>query len=429
MPAAPGTARAALENRPFRRLYFAGFASNIGSWMQTVVLGPFVYKLSGNSARFVGLVIFAQLGPQLLVAIPGGALSNRVPNRKALMQTLQIVQVLSALFLTWVAAQPQPSKNLVLIGVAIGGCAGSLYAPNYQAILPDLAGIENIAGAVSLNSTQVNASRVLGPVCYGLLVRFFGLTPSGAFLINAVSFGALIVVLQGIAVPSAPPPTAETPTGIRVLTEGIDVVRRNPVLRRSLITMAFMALFALVFIGQFQTISVRAFGIDGKSTTYSLLYATWGFGSLLSALSMGTVFAHVDKRRLTKPMLLGFSFFIALFGFVRSPALAFPVGFGLGCCYFGTPTALLTIAQKHLTPRTRAPVMALWFMCFGGFVPLASLWGGWVMDMVGGSRGVMVVLLIGSLTTFVLAFYSDLRRLDRPDQGGTDGAVFLPTDG
>ncbi len=425
MPATPGTARAALENRPFRRLYYAGFASNVGSWMQTVVLGPFVYKLSGNSARFVGLVIFAQLGPQLLVAIPGGALSNRVSNRKALMQTLQVIQVLSALFLALVAAQLHPSKTMVLVGVAIGGCAGSLYAPNYQAILPDLAGIENIGGAIALNSTQINGSRVLGPVIYGLLVRFSGLTPSGAFLINAASFGVLIIVLQGIAVASAPPPTKDTPNGIRVLTEGINVVRGNAVLRRALITMALMSLFALVFIGQFQTISVRAFGVDGKSTTYSLLYATWGFGSLLSALSMGTVFAHVDKRRLTKPMLLGFSFFIALFGFVRSPALAFPVGFGLGCCYFGTPTALLTIAQEHLTPRTRAPVMALWFMSFGGFVPLASLWGGWMMDMIGGSRGVLVVLLIGSVITFVLAFYSDLRRLDRPEPSRVEDAYLL----
>lgn len=427
MPAVPGTARAALENRTFRRLYYAGFASNIGSWMQTVVLGPFVYRLSGNSARFVGLVIFAQLGPQLLVAIPGGALSNRVANRKALMQTLQGIQVLSAVFLAWVGAQGTPSKTLVLLGVAVGGCAGSLYAPNYQAILPDLAGPENIGGAISLNSTQVNASRVLGPVIYGVLVRVMDLTPSGAFLINAASFGILIVVLQSIAVPNAPPPTPETPTGIRVLTEGINAVRGNAVLRRALVTMAFMSLFALVFIGQFQTISVRAFGIDGKSTTYSLLYATWGFGSLLSALSMGTVFAHVDKRRLTKPMLLGFSFFIAIFGFVRVPALAFPVGFCLGCCYFGTPTALLTIAQQHLTPRTRAPVMALWFMCFGGFVPLASLWGGWMMDIVGGSRGVMVVLLIGSATTFILAFYSDLRRLDHRDEPGVE-AVLVPSE-
>ena len=142
MPATPGTARAAFERRPFRRIYLAGFASNVGSWMQTVVLGPFVYKLSGDSALFAGLVICAQLGPQLVVAIPGGALSNKVSNRKALMQLLQVIMLLSALFLAWVANQASPSKYLVLLGVGIGGVCGSLYAPNYQATVPDLAGIE-----------------------------------------------------------------------------------------------------------------------------------------------------------------------------------------------------------------------------------------------------------------------------------------------
>jgi MFS family permease len=419
MAATPGTARAALQRRSFRRLYVAGFFSNIGSWMQTVVLGPFVFRLSGDSASFAGLVIFAQLGPQLLIAIPGGALSNRVRNRKALMQTLQVIQVVAALFLAFVASQPSPSKMLVLLGVAIGGCAGSLYAPNYQAIMPDLAGPENLAGAIALNSTQINASRVIGPVVYGALVALFGLSVSGAFLINAASFLVLIAVLQQIPVVSAPPPTAQTPTGIRILTEGINVVRANPVLKRSLTTMAAMSFFSLVYIGQFQTVAERAFGVNSESNTYSLIYATWGFGSLLSALSMGTVFAHVDKRRLTKPMLIGFSFFLALFAFVRSPTMAFPVGFGLGCFYFGTPTALLTIAQEHLNARSRAPVMALWFMSFGGFVPLASLWGGWVMDAIGGSTGVVVVLLIGSVTTFGLAFYSDLRRVEVPSSSAS----------
>jgi MFS family permease len=303
--------------------------------------------------------------------------------------------------------------------VAIGGCAGSLYAPNYQAIMPDLAGPENLAGAIALNSTQINASRVIGPVVYGALVALFGLSVSGAFLINAASFLVLIAVLQQIPVVSAPPPTAQTPTGIRILTEGINVVRANPVLKRSLTTMAAMSFFSLVYIGQFQTVAERAFGVNSESNTYSLIYATWGFGSLLSALSMGTVFAHVDKRRLTKPMLIGFSFFLALFAFVRSPTMAFPVGFGLGCFYFGTPTALLTIAQEHLNARSRAPVMALWFMSFGGFVPLASLWGGWVMDAIGGSTGVVVVLLIGSVTTFGLAFYSDLRRVEVPSSSAS----------
>lgn len=383
--------------------------------MQTVVVGPFAYRLSGNSARFVGLVMFAQLGPQLLLAIPGGALSNRVPNRRVLMQILQVVQLGAAIFLAIVAAAERPSKWLVLVGVAIGGTAGSLYAPNYQAIVPELAGPENIAGAVSLNSAQVNGSRVIGPVLYAVLHRAIGLSASNAFLFNAVTFVFVIGTLYRCPVPNAPPPDPSAPKGFRVLAEGINAVRANPILKRALVTMFAMSLFSLSFIGQFQTIAERAFGVNSKGQTYSLLYATWGIGSLLSALSMGTIFAHVDKRSLTKPMLLGFSFFLAAFGLVRTTELAFPVGFALGCCYFGVPTALLTVVQEQLAPRTRAPVMALWFMAFGGVVPLAALWGGEIMDRIGGAAGVAVVLLIGALVSAFLAFYGDLRRVGAGD--------------
>ena len=42
---APGSARAALRHRVFRRVFIGAFLSNIGSWMQNVVLGALAYDL------------------------------------------------------------------------------------------------------------------------------------------------------------------------------------------------------------------------------------------------------------------------------------------------------------------------------------------------------------------------------------------------
>ena len=57
----PGTARAALQHRSFRTIYFGAFASNIGTWMQNVVLGALAYDLT-RSGVFVGIMTAAQLG-------------------------------------------------------------------------------------------------------------------------------------------------------------------------------------------------------------------------------------------------------------------------------------------------------------------------------------------------------------------------------
>ena len=74
-PYRSGTARAALAHREFRVVFVGAFLSNIGSWMQNVVLAAYGYELT-RSASFVGLLIFAQLGPLLLLSIVGGMLAD-----------------------------------------------------------------------------------------------------------------------------------------------------------------------------------------------------------------------------------------------------------------------------------------------------------------------------------------------------------------
>ena len=85
-----GTARSALAHREFRLMWLGSFASNIGTWMQTVVLGAYAFELTGSSA-FVGALAFAQLGPLLLLSILGGAM-----RRGAIQSAARATTVLAA---------------------------------------------------------------------------------------------------------------------------------------------------------------------------------------------------------------------------------------------------------------------------------------------------------------------------------------------
>ena len=71
-----GTAAAALRHRDFRIVYVGTFASNIGTWMQNVILGAYALKLTG-SGFYVGLLYFGQLGPLLFLSMIGGLLADR----------------------------------------------------------------------------------------------------------------------------------------------------------------------------------------------------------------------------------------------------------------------------------------------------------------------------------------------------------------
>ena len=98
---------------------------------------------------------------------------------------------------------------------------------------------------------------------------------------------------------------------------------------------------------------------------------------------------------------------LAVFSQLRTAALAFPVGFGLGFCYFMTATAITTTLQLNLRDTERAAVMPLWFMVFGGTVPIGNLLFGVVIEWV----GARAVLGFGAAFALLLAWWVDLRRL------------------
>ena len=70
--------------------------------------------------------------------------------------------------------------------------------------------------------------------------------------------------------------------------------------------------------------------------------------------------------------MAGFAVAVFVFGLLRSPAIAYGVVLVLGAVYFGTVTAMMTVLQETLADEVRGRVMALWFMAFGGTVPLGA---------------------------------------------------------
>src|SRR5680860_981653 len=71
----PGTAQAALRHRDFRIVWGGTFASNVGTWMQNVLLGAYALQLTGDPG-YVGVLFFAQLGPLLFLGTIGGVLAT-----------------------------------------------------------------------------------------------------------------------------------------------------------------------------------------------------------------------------------------------------------------------------------------------------------------------------------------------------------------
>jgi predicted MFS family arabinose efflux permease len=172
--------------------------------------------------------------------------------------------------------------------------------------------------------------------------------------------------------------------------------------------------FSLTFVGLMPVLADVNLHIAPKSEAYGLLYATFGLGAALGAVSVGTVFADRAKVNLLRPGFVAFGVLLAAFGMLHSAVPAYPVALLLGYAYFVVITAMSTVLQAYVSDDIRGRVMALWIMGFGGTVPVGVLLGGALVE----HSSVTAVILGGAVWAAVLAVMGDRRRLEA--RGATD---------
>jgi MFS family permease len=405
-PLVRGTAQAALRHREFRIVWSGTFASNIGTWMQNVLLGAYGFTLT-HSATYVAVLFFAQLGPLLLLSPVGGVLAD-VFDRRRLLLACQVPQLVFSLVLALLATSSHPDEVLLALCVLVIGVANALGAPALSSILPTLVPKPDLPGAVSLQSVQMNLSRVIGPAIGAAI--YAGTGAPLVFVINAGTYLFAIVALMMIRYP-APVAVDGAPGLLSRLGDGFRVARDDPLVRRVLITLVTLSFFSLAFVGMMPVIAADNLGLAPRSVEYGLFYAVFGLGAALGAISVGTLFAHSPRARLVRPALLAFAVLLVALALVRSPALAMVVAPVLGYAYFVVITSLSTVLQEHVDDAVRGRVLALWIMGFGGTVPLGVL----VAGPLAQATSITLVLLIGAAFAVGLAFYADLRAAGAPD--------------
>jgi MFS family permease len=400
VPYRRGSARAALAHRSFRLVWAGSLASNIGTWMQNAALGALAFKLT-RSSSFVALLGFAQLGPLLALSLVGGLLADSI-DRRTLLVLGQAEQMLLSFVLAVVAAQSHPSHTALFFCVLGIGIGNALSAPTLSAVLPQLVGQTDLAGAVSLQSVQLNLSRVIGPVIGGLIIPT--VHAWGVFTINGFTYLFAIATLLAVQIPRPYPDTSEQ--GLRRVLGGFRVAREDGLVGRCLILITTFSFFCLSFIGLMPVIAGKNLDMNVTGTAYGILFACFGSGAALGAIAVGTVFVEYSKARIVRIGLPLFAVALVALAALRTPAPAFPVIFLVGFFYFVTITSLSTVLQQHLDSRVRGRVMSLWIMGFGGTVPIGLLFGGWIAD----HTSVSTVLVGGAIVAVILTLAIDLRR-------------------
>ena len=214
----------ALTYPEFRVLWCGAFVSTVGTWMQKVAQSWLVFTLTG-SAFLLGFDSFLGDVPILLFSLIGGVVADRMDRRRLLL-TSQYLQMAFALTLAALIYFDRVSVWHILLLSFLTGTAQAFGGPAYQSLIPTLVEKKDISNAIALNSIQFNLARIIGPVVAGL--AFTALGAAACFLLNGVSFLAVIFSLSSFKSRDSPDPEARGKL-LDELRTGLSFVRRQPV--------------------------------------------------------------------------------------------------------------------------------------------------------------------------------------------------------
>ncbi|MCW2990604.1 MAG: transporter, partial [Solirubrobacterales bacterium] len=266
---------------PNYRRYFAGqIVSITGNWMQMVAEAWLIVSLT-HSGSALGITVGLQFLPILLLGALGGVFVDRHDKRRLLMVT-QTLMAVPAVTLWALTASGSIAVWMVYVLVFVRGVILAVDNPARQTFVMELVGPEKVVNAVSLNSVIIHTARISGPMFAGGLIALFGVAP--CFLFNALSFAAMLIALRGMDTSKllTPRRASRMPGQVRA---AVAEVRRNPHLKIPLLMMAVIGTLSFNF--QVLLPLFAKFTWHGTATTYAVLMAAMGVGSIAGALISG----------------------------------------------------------------------------------------------------------------------------------------------
>ena len=388
------------RHRNFRILFPANALSNIGTWAQRVAQDWLVLELTNNNGFYLGLVTAIQFAPVLLFSLHGGALADRVDKRKLLILT-NIIAAIACFALGFLVLAGIIQLWHVFICAAVLGISSALDAPIRQSFTAEIVGHSDVANAVSLNSANFNAGRLIGPALSGFLIARFDTGPS--FIINATSY--LVVIASLLFMRSSDFFIQKKEETLGTVREGLRYALARPDLYVVMALVFFAATFGLNFQIFNALMATKEFGKGPAS--YGLLGTYIAIGSLSGAL----LSARLERFRNSMLVVrLGVWFSLVVIALALMPTY-WSYSMWLPICGVSALTMLISAnsyVQVNSDPAVRGRVMGIYLLIFMGGTPFGSMLIGYLTEAVGVRQTIVICGAISLLAcTVIWIFFKD----------------------
>ncbi len=384
----------ALRYRNYRLFFIGQTISLTGTWMQQVAIGWLAYRLT-NSPFLLGIVGFVGQIPTFIFSPFAGVFADRHDRKKMLLitQTLAMIQalILAALILTgniqvW---------HILVLSAALG-VINSFDLPIRQAFTVEMVeDRQDLGNAIALNSSMVNAARLIGPSIAGVLIAVAG--EGICFLLNGISYVAVIISLLAMKVAGKKTRPANTNILLE-LKEGFSYAFNFSPIKSILLLLALVSLMGVPY-----QILMPVFARDifhGGAKTLGFLVAMAGLGALTGALYLAARKTVLGLDRIIAVTACLFGVGIIAFSLSRILWISMVVLLFSGFAMMVQMASSNTVLQTIVDEDKRGRVMSFYTMSFMGTAPFGSLLAGSLASKIGAPY----TLLAGGLICIIGAF-------------------------
>jgi MFS family permease len=399
-----------LRIRDFALLFWGTTVSQFGDGVYLVAIAWQVYELS-NAPTALSIVGVAWTLPMVMFLLVGGVLGDRFDRRRLMIagDVLRAVAIGAIAVLAF--ADVLELWQLVVL-VALYGAGEAIFAPNFQAVIPDVVPQPLIVQANSLQQlAEPVGFRFIGPAVGGVLVAALG--TGTAFAVDAATFGVSAICIAFMRAL----PVARTDEGASVLDdlkEGARFVRQNTWLWATLLS---AALTLLLFLGPFEVLIpyIVKNDLGGGAGTLGVVFGAAGVGAVVSSLVLGQ---RGIGRRYVLRMYMGWGlslFSLIGFALASAPWQAVVIGFLEGIGFTVGNIIWVTMMHRHVPGELLGRVSALdWFVSIG-LTPVSFALAGPVAEAIGIDATLIGAGVLASITTFAFLAVPGLRAPERWD--------------
>lgn len=385
-----GTFRA-FRSRNYK-LYFSGQSlSLVGTWMQRTAVYWLIY-VQTHSTFMLGLAVFAAQFPSFLFSPLGGVVTDRHDRFRVLLTT-QFASMCQAALLTLLVLSERYNLGEVYALTAVLGVINAFDVPARQSLVHEMIeDREDLPNAIALNSSMVNLAWLIGPAVSGMVLEKLG--AGMCFLINALSFIAVIASLLSMRLPRTPP-RPRTKRALGEFKEGWDYLKRNRSIGVVILLLACVSFMVLPYSTLLPVYAKVIF--NGNAATFGYLNSFIGLGAVGGAFFLASLKPGVDLKRILFINLMIFSSALALFSYMtRLPfALLFAALAGFGM--MSQTTVSNTLIQTHVSAEMRGRVISYFAMAVFGMRPLGGLLIGTVAKFLGAPATILCEGILGIL--------------------------------